>query len=582
MSSIKYYLVVLAMGLFAIFSQRINAQEFESVTYSDTYTDGTPDDFNMPLLSKEYRSSRYASSIKYDRTDIPADINICIETAINIWEACILNHTTFVIDIRYEPIDVDIRTEVYYNRTSEGYIPVALFNEQLSQYATSPNNTIVINSNTIWDCSTGGNGSSDGKNLTFGLLRSIARILGFGSTVALNANNEFYFSLKRDYSLFDKLVVDSNGKRLSEIRLNGGRPSSDLSTYINTSGKSFWLTNGTINYQLANPPYNTELPPFTFLADQGSLMRPTLTKGAQVLQVDQATQDILNAIGWNIKQDNPISIISDDVDDTGLASAYASHIFRIESAGHIISNPIWTLEMPLKDETVQAIVIHDQNGTCTINPLTDTDSYYINVNGDIECILKLTCTIDGVQIASSQFKLYFELKPTFENVLITKIVDNSPYASYDAYYKAYYRGTDKITVSVEEEYSPQRRSWHIGEQNLSEGIVDHITAPFCAWLDFTAENKYGKTIFTIDLGPYGVVEDSYINSFSEVRSSGLNIANNVMEQQSEQFIVYSPTGIELSRIDDLQQISNIGYQGLAIIHHYIGSTCVSTFKQMVK
>ena len=102
-------------------------------------------------------------------------------------------------------------------------------------------------------------------------------------------------------------------------------------------------------------------------------------------------------------------------------------------------------------------------------------------------------------------------KPTIDSATILHIVHNETNHSYDAYFEVRYQGADAIIVSLEEEYGSKVRTWHITKPDLIVGTIDDITAPYRAWIDFTAENEYGRCVYTIELLPYGEVGGYYID-----------------------------------------------------------------------
>ena len=109
--------------------------------------------------------------------------------------------------------------------------------------------------------------------------------------------------------------------------------------------------------------------------DNNSLMSGTLNTGNYVLQVDHATQTILNELGRNTIPTPPIKITSSDIPDSGLASAYKTHQFKIESNNPSIKNPKWEFIMPLANGQTQSIFPTDNGFSCTIAPITNENVY---------------------------------------------------------------------------------------------------------------------------------------------------------------------------------------------------------------
>lgn len=102
-----------------------------------------------------------------------------------------------------------------------------------------PDGKITINSRTSWDYSLGEDIPNNCKSLTFALLRGIGKILGFGSSVKINDNSQYYFGCKRGYSVFDNLVINSERTKLTSVTLKVGRPNSALNDFIQSGTKHF-------------------------------------------------------------------------------------------------------------------------------------------------------------------------------------------------------------------------------------------------------------------------------------------------------------------------------------------------------
>ena len=81
----------------------------------------------------------------------------------------------------------------------------------------------ILIKNKPWDYSVGEKISANENNLTYGLVRAIGRILGFGSTIKINNNGNYYFGSKRAFSYFDGLITTSDNKFLTNIPLMGGK-----------------------------------------------------------------------------------------------------------------------------------------------------------------------------------------------------------------------------------------------------------------------------------------------------------------------------------------------------------------------
>ena len=275
------------------------------------------------------------------------------------------------------------------------------------------------------------------------------------------------------------------------------------------------------------------------------------------------------SLGSNIKKPTPtvVKIISNTVPETGITSAYYSHQFTIEESDWDISNPQWELVLPESNGDSETTTLTDDNFSCTTPPISDENKYKINSDGVIEGQLFFSCVINGKEINAIPFNIYFELKPVIESATILEIKDNAPYKSYDAYFKVVYRGAERIKVSVEEEYSAKIFSQYIYEPYIAYGVADHITSPYYAWIDFVAENKYGKATYTIELEPYGVV--------AEVDGICIDNEDDVLE-------VYNATGLKIGTINDMSDLNSLSYKGLLIIKRVNNNQVIEIIKTYCK
>lgn len=568
---------IISLYLLSSLCYPIAAQESITLTYSDMFSSQANNPTKIPMLPKSQRVSKDASTIVLTNPSLGEQIDNALSYAVSVWQSSILGCDSIFIQVEIAEIVEDIRTSVYYVHQKQDniYIPMALaaYKQQLSDRdSTYPDGIITISSNTEWDYSLNENFSSGGKNLAYALMRAFARVLGFGSSVHIDDNGNYYFQCRRAHSIFDRLVTNSSGKGLTSISVNRGNPNPELESYANMPGQMFRVTTATQQYQLQPPPYTTNALPFSFLADKRSLMSGDLNADSYILKVDNATQTILNELGWNIIPSYPIRIISDDIPDSGLASAYEHHYFRIDNGNIPISDPKWEFVLPLANGNTQSIFPVDNGMKCSIAPISNENIYKINADGDIECILKFSGHLNGDKVAAQPFKVHLELKPLIESAAIEKITDNSPLASYNVHFKVKYRGTDQITVSVEEEYSSILKTQIINEPYLAYGVAEYITAPYYAWIDFIAENKYGKSTYTIELPPYGrgIVVESTSTPYNP---SPLLPSDN----DNDTYEIFDVDGIFLGTCSHPSEISQ--YPGLLFIIHIRNGKTIQTYKR---
>lgn len=141
------------------------------------------------------------------------------------------------------------------------------------------------------------------------------------------------------------------------------------------------------------------------------------------------------------------------------------------------------------------------------------------------------------------------LKPIIESVRVDSIVDNNPLYSYNLHFTVQYKGADKIKVSLEEEYNTIVRTWYYYEPHLVSGVVERIISPYCAWIDFTAKNEYGKAVVTIELGPYGEIID--------IKGDLAHVDMCETEPVADNIEVYDASGVIVCVVERMSDLSSL-------------------------
>lgn len=245
---------------------KTDAQELTTVEYSDSYTQRAGSTMKrVPMLSKEERAGNQSSTIniKY-ANDIDDEYKKAIGYAASVWGSYIVNSVPIYIEVRLAEIEEDIRTTVQYTSKDGLKVPTALiaYKEHPEiRDDTTPDGTIAINALTNWDFGLNENSTENAPNLAYGVMRSIARILGFGSDVVIDNAGNYKFSDKREHTIFNTLVENGLGKKLNDISVYGGRPNSELKSFAEESAQTFWVNTSKGKFQLSSPPYNADRPP---------------------------------------------------------------------------------------------------------------------------------------------------------------------------------------------------------------------------------------------------------------------------------------------------------------------------------
>lgn len=559
----------------------LKAEEVEIISFSETFGNSQSGDIlNVQMLDKNQRTSKYSSKIVIvNEGELRDEVKKCLYYAASVWENNMPDMGTIRLQICEEEIEEDIRTDVQTAIIGNMYFPLTLkryINKESAEAYSAPDAVITVKSPNNWDYNIGDDISDRSKNLAFGFMRAIARVLGFGSCITISEEDGYVFKTKRMHYIFHTLVEDSSGNKLIDIPLSGGRKNPYLTAFIEKPSETFWVVTKNSRFELQSPPYTLDNLPFLYVKDSKSLMRGNVNQGDFFLQIDNGTKEILHEIGWANFNEPTLSIASSDLDATGLGCAYQPHEFYIVKESVNIVNPEWRLVVPLKNGDLKEIYLQDNNLSCTVPIIENPDLYQINQDGDIKCKLYFSCMIDGKEVNAKPYTLTLELAPFIEKVDVIKIVDNSPYKSYDVHYRVKYRGSETIHVSVEEEYSSILKSKYIKEPYIVEGIASHITSPYCAWIDFQVENQYGEATYTIELGPYGEILQCYRKS--DFASWNQSRIERKIDSVEDKYDVMDTYGRKIAEINNLGDLDKIDYKGLLIIVQKRGNNIINSYK----
>lgn len=545
---------------FVLFSfiASLNAQEIETLSFFDKFDSSTnPIKVETILPKAERISSKHRGEISTNISpDIPDSMRICIDVAVSNWQNYLDNDVEIVLNLEYEDIggDYDIGTEVLYwtDMANQTIYPQCLA-KYLGLYIDmgKVDGIIHINKNTTWDCGYSNVVTPGTNNLTYAIFRSIAHVLGFGSSVRDRGGSRgITFESTYGYSVFDKLVFTPT-KRLDEVP-NTKRENQELKNFcLSNSGTVYALKSDT-EYQLYAP--STGFEPYRslqYFKNKNSLMSYDLQSGEKYLRIDNRTLEVLHAIGWNIREELNLKIISEGISDNGIASAYDAYNFVIENySGYSIDQPQWTYTLPLKDGG-EEIVANSNSATFTIPVVKDLNKYKINVDGDISGLITFRCVIDGKEVITL-YNITLELKPQIISYSEIKKKINDTNTAYSIDFTVHYRGKDYLSVGVREEYSSILKMETIKEPYVAHVHRSSINIDDYAWVVIRVENQYGKDEVIITL-------ENLINS-SKVDHKLIGSTHIPREFTNASYVkVFTKEGkyiMQTNRIEDLDKLDN--------------------------
>ena len=165
-------------------------------------------------------------------------------------------------------------------------------------------------------------------------------------------------------------------------------------------------------------------------------------------------------------------------------------------------------------------------------------------------------------------------EPVITAINITNI-DRHDDAYFDVYYEVFCTDADRLIVSVDEEYGARIKEWVFDEPDMVCGVAPNISSLHGAWIDFTAENEYGKTVKTAEFAPGGILvpTDPIISGVLQLHDNDAEICR--ME-------VFGINGTHVATLQEPAQLSELP-AGVYIIKYYDrGNRCVKISKTLIR
>lgn len=503
--NIVFTLSVLSLGL--------NAQDavVDTLWYADNFIRANSDAIIQTVLPKSERVTSSQGEIKFIFADnVPDSIQTAVNVAGDIWRQYLDGKANIIIDIKYDVLENDIETEVTYfsySDNTEVSYPASLY-KYLFPFSTNDNNNsdggIYINSGTSWDCSFSADAVATANNMTYAAMRSIANVLGFGASIKeyiRRGESKIYFNLTDGHSVFDNLIFSSDGTRMKDIP-NPGRmiENAALREFIQpTSNTEIYALLQSPDYRMYAPSVFEPFKSLVTLNNASSLMHHNLNTGNKIHQIDNVTTELLREIGWYSQVDTLVNIISTDIDSTGIASAYSSHGFTIEkTSSGTITDARWEYRLPLVAGGDSLMLSAADVLTFEIPIVSNEELFCRNVNGDIYGRVIFSGKIGEIAV-EDVYTVSLELKPKILYVSDIRKVNKTSNNYYDLYFTVCYTGANSLTVTKEEEGDSFLRTQYAYEPFLAHVKVVNVSYDYWAWVDITAENNYGKDVYTIEL-----------------------------------------------------------------------------------
>lgn len=538
----------------------IIAQNVEVLTFVDNYaTDSISS--STPLRAKSLRKfQNQGGVIEINYTSTIADtLKQAIEIAVQLWEDCLPLNTHIELNVAFVSTIVnDVEVAVPYIPNNGYLYPMSYYRNFIMAYPSYNDGTISFSESVNWCCSYSENHSGNQKMLSTAMLRAIAITLGFGTTVVQNNTGSVFFGYASnvEYSPFEHLVFNDANQALTSIgRGRKNRDNLALHSYSETDSV-LWVNTGNSSYKLYAPTPFERNKSLIYLKEASSLMHYKMPIGSYYMDIDSQTISIIKAIGWDVNVPMSISIYCNDIPTTGIASAYDTYLFEINNDIPSITSLYW--EYLAKASDGKYYVKKSQNGgqTFSISPSSYLLSSSINPEGDIDGIIQLTYTLNGVD-KTIQSKCTFECSPKILDFYNQQIHNNGYLTYYDYSFSVAYRGAQSVTLGIEQEYSSYYDIVHIYEPFLAHAYISLLSRGNTVWIDVSVENEYGSDMQTIEIPVQSFVKSTEIKDFP-FSCDNVNHIN-----------VYSDKGVLLRNIKSLSELSE--FKSCSLILQYMGT-----------
>lgn len=122
------------------------------------------------------------------------------------------------------------------------------------------------------------------------------------------------------------------------------------------------------------------------------------------------------------------------------------------------------------------------------------------MNGDLEGKIECQYKIGDKIYNASPFNISLELKPTIISIdNINRIPTDGRF--YYVSFTVNYRGADKLSIEIEEEYSAVKIIKEYDEPFLAHASTDEIHSLYYNWITVVVQNKYGSVRRTLEFAP---------------------------------------------------------------------------------
>lgn len=537
--------------LYLLVSPLAFAQDVNFVTYNESFPSTQAIEQNAPLRieSKRKTNSQGAKiNINYSSV-VPDSLKLAIDVATHLWEDILPPEANLNIDVKFAPNESDMHVDVLYiSHKNDTLYAQSFHNTYYSRYGNYYDGYITFSNEIPW-CSQ----YIQNNNISTAMLRAIARILGFGTTVIKNNRGNYIFDeVNNGYTPFEYLIYNNDNIPLSSIRKQKNKKNENLQLkeYYESSN-DFCLKLNSKQYELYAPMPFVKDKSMVFLDDPTCLMHYEMPTGSNYLNIDSKTIKILKAIGWKINVPSSVEIYSKSISSMDVASVYNPYLFEIDSDDPNISPLRWEYQVKSANGVLQTVCQQSGSQTFSVNPSEYLSTSHVNSSGIIDAIVCLTYRVNN-EVKTTSMSLKLDCAP-----IILSITDQAFHFEryetlYDYSFNVSYRGATSITIGVEQEYSSFYDIIHIHEPNLAHAFIQALSRGNMVWIDISVTNEYGTVTETIEIPCQTNVHNVYNSSTS---SENVNLCSR--ENVTDYIDIYSTNGSFMKRIKSISELSDI-------------------------
>lgn len=507
-----------------------------------------------------------------NETPVSNEILYSLEVAKSVWSDYLEYGDTLRVDLYFVPdLSADMRVSILYqsdNGQKYIYPPTLGRHLHFGLFPSTYDAKIYINTSVKWSFGVGEENAFKEKNLTMAFMQSICRCLGFGCSLVTKRGIEF--EKRKLVSIFDHHIVNENGMKLE----NFIHDKNGLQQFATGKLGAVQFSSNNVLAKLYAPDVFDTNASLKCTHGEKSLMDFNRSNEGGNLVIDDLTLNILNELGWNFENSiQSYSITSNDVDSTGIASAYLSHSFYVTPSSEYFTKYNWSFVLTLADGSSVVNCVSNEP-TFTIPKISNTDIYQHSIEGDICGIIRFEGVHDGKNIELS-YPLRLELKPRIlsAKILSTKInSENSNY--YDAVVEIKYEGAHYVHAYVEEDYSPLLKYYYSSTPYYTKMEITNIASWCDAWFDITIRNDYGSDNCVLDL----FLDNGVKNSENE-----LNETSNFIEINDNEEIRIYAYDVHGNCLGIYNKDKKSLPKGIYFLKYYnIKNTCIKTVKLCIK